>query len=616
MIPIEQRTGSQREPERPIATIAGLRVVGLPAHVPIIDGVSLELARGEILGIVGESGSGKTTLGLALLRYARGGTEFAGGEVRISGVDIAALSVSEIRRMRGTHVAYVPQSPATALNPALRIRTQLLECLGADTAEHRERMREVLREVALPDEEEFLRRYPHQLSGGQQQRIAIAMAFIARPEVIVLDEPTTGLDVATQQHVLQMVRELCQRSGSAAVYISHDLAVVAELSDRVAVLYAGQIVELGDTAAVLNAPAHPYTELLLAATPRLRGGRIMRGIPGTAPAPGQRPNGCAFAPRCPIVRDSCRVGEIPALPVPGEGGEGGDSGRLRLARCARVGVPLPGAAEPLPVRAPRRADGTPSLRVRGLRAGYRKTEVLHGIELDLHPGECLALLGESGSGKTTLSNCIVGLHRPWGGEIELHGEPLRAGSAERLPEQRERIQYVFQTPYDSLNPRRTVGELIAAPLRVRRARDRLSRSERAERVAEALAHAQLRPDHAERFPEQLSGGERQRVAIARALVTRPEILVCDEITSALDVSVQAAMVELLARLQAEQGLTLLFVTHNIALVRNFAQRIAVLERGEIVESAETDALFREPRHPYTRSIIEATPDFGKLLTGL
>uniref|UniRef100_UPI0019D07A6C ABC transporter ATP-binding protein n=1 Tax=Leucobacter chromiireducens TaxID=283877 RepID=UPI0019D07A6C len=320
MTSIEQATPGQQQPDHVpadtdqlVATIAGLSVVGQPADVPIIDGVSLELARGEVLGIVGESGSGKTTLGLALLRYAREGTRIAAGRIRISGDDIAALSAREIRRMRGTHVAYVPQSPATALNPALTIRTQLLECLGADTAEHRARMREVIRDVALPEDEEFVRRYPHQLSGGQQQRVAIAMAFIARPELIVLDEPTTGLDVSTQQHVLQMVRELCQRLGSAAIYISHDLAVVAELSDRIAVLYAGRVLEVGDTAAVLNAPAHPYTALLLQATPRLAGGRDMRGIAGNAPAPAQRPPGCAFAPRCPIAQDACRSGEIPAL---------------------------------------------------------------------------------------------------------------------------------------------------------------------------------------------------------------------------------------------------------------------------------------------------------------
>ncbi|MEB4616535.1 ABC transporter ATP-binding protein, partial [Leucobacter sp. M11] len=620
--------------------------IGTPSLAPIVDGVSLRVAPGEILGVVGESGSGKTTLGLALLNYARGGTVLEGGRVLVGDRDLATLSAREVRALRGRTVAYIPQSPASALNPALRIRTQLLECLDGEHDHTLARLAEVMAEVALPGDAEFLSRYPHQLSGGQQQRVAIAMAFIARPALIVLDEPTTGLDVSTQKHVLETVRELCTNSGSAAIYISHDLAVVSDLSDRIAVLYAGRVVEQGPTAAVIASPAHPYTRLLLAATPAITGARRMRGIPGNAPSPISRPPGCSFAPRCPLAVESCRSAppEERARPEPpAHAAHVGDAAHAdhaahtdhtvdtddtahtdhaadtgdtaHLVRCYRAELPLPEpreASAAAVIRAPG-PDAQPSLRIRDLRAGYRRTEILHGIDLDLFPGECLALLGESGSGKTTLSSCVVGLHTELSGVIELGGRPLAAGSYRRTAEQRQRIQYVFQNPYDSLNPRRTVRELLTQPLVERRGRRKLSEVERNARVAQALEQAMLRPDHAYRFPEQLSGGERQRVAIARALVTRPDILVCDEITSALDVSVQASIVELLARLQREQGLTLLFITHNIALVRNIAQRVAILQHGTIVETQDTEALFAHPEHPYTQSLIEATPDFSRSL---
>ncbi len=620
---------------QPAAQVSKLRVVGIPSGAPIIDEVTLNISPGEVLGVVGESGSGKTTLGLALLNYMRSGTTLDSGRVVVGNHDLATLSGAEVRGLRGSTVAYIPQSPATALNPALRIRTQLRECLGADTPEHRARVAEVLTEVALPADLHFQDRYPHQLSGGQQQRVAIAMAFISRPALIVLDEPTTGLDVSTQQHVLDTVRELCQTSGSAAIYISHDLAVVADLADRIAVLYAGRVVELGPVSQVLSTPAHPYTRLLLAATPTVSGPMTMRGIPGNAPSPLSRPPGCAFAPRCPIAVDACRAAEPQARPHPGLDADtlGAASERpsepleatsgalhrpevasapVHTVRCIRAELPLPPHPSGPTDDGPDLGAATPKLTIRDLRAGYGRTDVLHGIDLALGAGECLALLGESGSGKTTLSSCVVGLHSAYQGTIELDGEPLAVGSYRRTASQRARLQYVFQNPYDSLNPRRTVRELIRQPLLGRGPEGhRIREPELMERVAEALEQTKLRPDHLERYPEQLSGGERQRVAIARSLVTRPEVLVCDEITSALDVSVQAAIVELLATLQREQGLTLLFITHNIALVRNIAQKVAVLEHGTIVEYARTEQLFGDPQHPYTRSLMSATPDLRR-----
>ncbi|NVM93557.1 ABC transporter ATP-binding protein [Arthrobacter wenxiniae] len=580
----------------PTLVVDALKIVGVPSMASIIDQLTLEVHPGEILGVVGESGSGKTTLGLSLLNYCKEGTRVDGGSVSIHDLDLAALPWRKVRELRGRTVAYIPQSPASALNPALRVGTQLRECLSGDAVTKLERVREVLREVALPDGDEFLARYPHQLSGGQQQRVAIAMAFTARPALIVMDEPTTGLDVSTQEHVLLTVRDMCKTYDCAAVYISHDMAVVAELADRIAVMYSGRIVEIGRTADVLGHTSHPYTSRLLLAVPDLDALRPMVGIPGNAPSPLARPQGCAFAPRCPIADTGCTVAPPEATDV----GEG------HKVRCYKAGNALPPAiARPQQQRSVRADGDKPVIDISGLKAGYGNFTVLEDINLSVYSGDCVALLGESGSGKTTLSRCIAGLHHNFTGGLELSGEPLATSSFKRTREQRRRVQYIFQNPYESLNPRRTVEELILQPVLAVRGKVKNSR----DIVATALERASLRPDHARRYPDQLSGGERQRVAIARALATEPEVLICDEITSALDVSVQSSLVDLLRGLQAEMGLTLLFITHNIALVRNIAQQVAVLERGRIVEFGDVADIFENPQHAYTRSLMSATPNF-------
>lgn len=580
----------------PTLTVEDLSIIGVPSMAAIIDQLSVSVLPGEILGVVGESGSGKTTLGLALLNYCKDGTRVDGGTVRVAEKDLASLGWRAVRELRGRTVAYIPQSPASALNPALRIGTQLRECLSGRQETILERVREVLREVALPDDDAFLARYPHQLSGGQQQRIAIAMAFTARPALIVMDEPTTGLDVTTQEHVLRTVRDMCKTYDCAAIYISHDMAVVAELADRIAVMYSGRIVEIGDTSEVLANSRHPYTTRLLLAVPDLDAKRPMVGIPGNAPSPLARPQGCAFAPRCPIAVAECNAAVPPILEV----------GPRHTVRCIRPEVPLPNVTTgTLVVSSIRQEGARPVLELSGLRAGYGRHTVLEDIDLSVYSGDCVALLGESGSGKSTLSRCIAGLHHEFSGGLFLDGETLAPSSFARTREQRRRVQYIFQNPYESLNPRRTVGELILQP--VTAVRGRVPNSVRI--VAEALERASLRPDHALRYPDQLSGGERQRVAIARALATEPEVLICDEITSALDVSVQSSLVDLLRSLQTEMGLTLLFITHNIALVRNIAQQVAVLEKGRIVEFGEVGSVFANPQHEYTRSLIRSTPNF-------
>ncbi len=581
---------------RPTLVVDSLRIIGVPSMAAIVEDISVEVEPGEILGVVGESGSGKTTFGLALLNYCKTGTRVDGGTVTVADHELAGLDWRDMRRLRGRTVAYIPQSPASALNPALRIGTQLQECLAGDRETILTRVREVLREVALPDDDAFLKRYPHQLSGGQQQRVVIAMAFAARPALIVLDEPTTGLDVSTQEHVLETVRQMCQNYRCAAVYISHDMAVIAELADRIAVMYSGRIVEAGSTADVLARPRHPYTRRLLLAVPDLEARRPMVGIPGHAPSPLARPRGCAFAPRCSLADDDCTI----AVP------EAREVSPRHAVRCIKADQLLPPVSAPNPAPADHQTGtGQPVLEVRGLQAGYGSIRVLQDINLAVAAGECIALLGESGSGKTTLSRCISGLHADFTGELLLDGEELAPSSFRRTREQRRRIQYIFQNPYESLNPRRTVGELILQPVTALRGKVR----DADDVVATALERASLRPDHAHRYPDQLSGGERQRVAIARALATEPEVLVCDEITSALDVSVQSSLVALLRRLQAEMGLTLLFITHNIALVRNIAQHVAVLEAGRIVEYGPVEDVFAHPQHAYTRSLMQATPNF-------
>ncbi|PSK89158.1 peptide/nickel transport system ATP-binding protein [Murinocardiopsis flavida] len=522
-------TDDHRSDEAAALDIDGVTVIGRPSDVEIISGISLSVPRGRILGLVGESGSGKTTLGLALLAHCKRATEITAGSIRIGTTDLLAGTAAEVRALRGRGVAYIPQSPASALNPALRLRTQLREALF-ESDDAAARVREVLREVALPDDDAFLDRYPHQLSGGQQQRVAIAMAFIGRPDLIVLDEPTTGLDVTTQAHVLATIRSMTRTYGTAGVYISHDMAVVADLADEIAVMYQGEVVERGPGSRLLSAPEHPYTMQLLRAVPLLKT-------------------------------------------------DGGDH--------------------------PADEAKTPVLTVRGLEAGYGRTNVLKDIDIEVAPGDCVALLGESGSGKTTLSRSIVGLHHQFGGEVVFDGAQLAPSSYRRTAEQRRRVQYIFQNPYEALNPRKRVRDLILQPYA------HLTGGKVADPdsvVATALERAALPAAYGERFPEQLSGGERQRVCIARAIATKPDLLICDEITSALDVSVQAEIVELLRNLQND-GMALLFVTHNIALVSNIAQYVAILNSGRIVEYGPVGTVLSDPQHEYTRALIADTPDF-------
>ena len=572
--------------------------VELAGQIDVLSGVSFSLERGEILGLVGESGSGKTTLATALLAHARRGARIVGGQVEVSGQSLLTLAGEDLRRARGSLIGYVAQDPATALNPALRIGSLLRETLSAhqvelDRAAQQQRIVETLRDVGLPDDAEFLRRFPHQLSGGQQQRVMLALAFVLRPALIVLDEPTTALDVTTQAHILVTLRRLCKNLGVAAVYVSHDLAVIKDLVDRVMVMYAGRIVEVASREVLFRQPAHPYTRGLLAAIPDVSQRRDLQAIAGHAPAPGQRPQGCAFAPRCPRRIAACSVLEPQLLDL---------SAQQRAACLAPhlQALELVGQSSVSPeIDAPERA---PLLEIKELNVAYDR-QVLFDVSLRVAVGECLALVGESGSGKTSLARAVAGLGENAEGELHYAGVPLSLATRKREAAQRHQIQYIFQNPYRALNPRQTVYQTLSAPLEhffgIKGAVAR-------ERVEAVLTRVSLPASVADLYPHSLSGGERQRVAIARALVCEPKLLICDEITSALDVSVQASILALLRQLQGE-GLTLLFVTHDLGVVRAIADRVLVLKLGRVVEQGRVDEVLDRPQAEYTRTLLENSP---------
>src|SRR5712691_11123020 len=423
-------------PAMSAVSVRDLQVAIESTGTPVISEVSFEIAPGEILGVVGESGSGKTTIGLALLGHARRGLRIAGGSVLLGGRDILALGEEQLRRLRGSLVSYVPQDPASSLNPALRIGTQLREVIEAhgnqpDSAVS-ERVAEMMREVALPDDRAFLKRYPHELSGGQQQRVGLAMAFANRPRLIVLDEPTTGLDVTTQAHVLSTVRELAALHGVAALYVSHDLAVVATLARRVAVMYAGRIVELGTADQLFESAGHPYTRRLIGAIPRLTGGRSLVSIPGHALSPGDQPSGCGFAPRCVLRIEQCDEALPELRPISAD----------HTVRCIRAEFVMTQAqgrvGDPIEMPAAGDAD-VPALRLANVVASYGRHEVVHSVSLSLAARECLALVGESGSGKTTIARAIAGLHRGWTGTISVGGAELQTAARHRSRDARRRI---------------------------------------------------------------------------------------------------------------------------------------------------------------------------------
>jgi len=575
--------------------------IGLTARpgVDVVDDIDLVLRPGEVVGLVGESGSGKTTVGTALLGYTRAGAAIERGKILFEDKDVLGLPWQQVRQLRGEEIAYVPQDPASALNPAIRIGRQIVELMelrGIGTDETRlQGAREGLAEVGLPNDDEFLRRYSHQLSGGQVQRVALAMAFLPKPKVLVLDEPTTGLDVTTQGMVLQTMSELCRAYGVAALYVTHDLAVIANIADRVAVMYAGQIAELADRDGIFTQPSHPYTRALLDSIPHLSQARALSGIPGRTPAPGARPSGCRFHDRCEFAIDECSTA-VPELR------DVAPDHRVRCIRAGEIGS-WDISRGTVPDTDPDKARDI-ILSIEDLGVFYGHKQVVFDVSFDLGKSEVVALVGESGSGKTTISRCVGGLHKEWTGTIAFEGQQLGHGSRKRSVADRKRIQYIFQNPYLSLNPRLTIEQIVKRPMELFNV---ASGKEATERVVELLDQVALGPAVLKYQASRLSGGERQRVAIARALAAEPDVLVCDEITSALDVSVQGSIVALLESLRVSRGISMLFVTHNLALVRSIADRVQILNSGRVVESGPVVAVMESPKEEYTKRLLANSP---------
>ena len=583
----------------------------------VLHGVSFTICRGEAFGLVGESGCGKSTVAYQLLAYHRETSRVEGGHILFQGVDLHGLDRPALDRLRGNRASLVPQNPTTALSPGMRVGRQIVEVLqfhGACPGAEEARVVELFRLVGLPDPATIGRRYPHQLSGGQQQRVCIAMALACEPDLVVLDEPTTGLDVTTQEQIVELLADLRARLGMSMLYVTHDLGVLAQIADRVGVMYAGRMVEVAPTEELFSRPRHPYTRGLIASIPQIENVNrsadiVLRGLLKRD----ELPAGCPFEPRCDHAEAACAT-DVQSLDTVGEG-------HVVACRRWRALPPPPAlAAKGGTPGAPPPSTAEPLLDVDGICVGYggrrrwawfRRTSVPNAVQdlsFTIRAGETFALVGESGSGKSTVARAVSGLLDPRQGSIRYDGQKLPGLVEARSRELRRRIQYIFQNPDASLNPRARIGAILARPLELFFDLDRAAVDRR---VAGALEAVRLDGSYAARYPDELSGGERQRVAIARALVAESTLLLCDEILSGLDVSVQANVLALLQRLRRERQLSMLFISHDLSVVRSLADRIGVLFRGQLMEVGDVEDLFSPPLHPYTYDLLMAVPSMHR-----
>ncbi len=607
----------------PVLNVEDLEVTYATRAGPVqaVRGVSFEIRSGDALGLVGESGCGKSTLAFAVMNYAAKNGRITGGRVLFGGDDILQRSQKELNQIRGDRIAMVYQDPMASLNPSMQIGLQLTEVLseheGLKGRRAKDRCLELLERVRMPDPSNMMDRYPHQLSGGQQQRVLIAMALLTNPALLIMDEPTTGLDVTIEAGILDLISELKRELGATILYISHNLGVISRIAERVAVMYAGQIVEQGSVRDIFLDPAHPYTAALLACIPRVGSARDaagLRPIPGRVPALLGPMQGCAFEPRCDRAGERCRA-EHPRLDAMTEG---------RLARCF---YPITDSVRPArAAEAEQIAVGPPAteedliLKVEGLKSYYRAQEAglaglagrtrkgfvkaVDDVDLAAYRRSAFGIVGESGCGKTTLAKCVAGLVPTHDGDLELMGIDIAHVVEHRPAKLLRELQMIFQNPDATLNPRRSAGEAIARPLRLFSTVPTAEIRDEAVRLLEAV---RLGAEYYDRLPRQLSGGEKQRVAIARAFAGRPSLVLCDEPLSALDVSVQVAVMNLLLEFQEGYGTTMLFISHDLSVVYQLCDHVVVMYLGQFCEIGPTEALFSPPYHPYTEALLSAIP---------
>jgi peptide/nickel transport system ATP-binding protein len=602
--------------DEPVLSVRDLTVTFTGAGRPAlaVRGISFDVYPGEVLGIVGESGSGKSVACLAIAGLLPDDAQVT-GSIRLAGTEVLSADAETLRTLRGRDVGFVFQDPTTTLNPVLPVGRQIVEgqvALGRIAAGNaRSRAVDALREVEIAAPQTRVAQYPHQFSGGMRQRAVIAMAMSGQPKLIIADEPTTALDVTVQAQVLALLARRQAATGAAAILVTHDLGVVAEVARRVAVMYGGRIIETASVRDIFERPRHPYTAALLKSAPRLdAGGSRLDPIPGQPPTPSALPTGCAFHPRCALAAGRSRcASDDPVL-------RSIESGRTVACHFAEEqAVPSVVFAEAR-AQAPRAAiERAPLLAIENLQVHFpihskvlRRTigavRAVDGVSLTLSAGETLGLVGESGCGKTTVSRAVMGLVPVTGGRIAFDGQTISGLSREQLRPFRRQMQYVFQDPFASLNPVRSVGDLVGEPLRIHGLYEEMGGDAWIRRLFEMVG---LSPSVAGRLPREFSGGQKQRIGIARALALKPRLLILDEPVASLDVSIQAQVINLLQDLQQELGLAYLFVAHDLSVVKHTSDRVAVMYLGRIVEEGDKSAIYDTPMHPYTQALLSAVP---------
>ncbi len=629
--------GSARaqEPVPALLKVDDLRIEFLTGQtwLPVMEDASFSVQRGKTLGLVGESGSGKTVTALAVMGLLAPAVSRVTGSIQFEQHELTSMSPSGMRRLRGNDVAMIFQEPMTSLNPAYTVGNQIAEQVrthrGVSRADAWKVAVEMLDRVEIPQSATRARDYPHAFSGGMRQRVMIAMALSCSPKLLIADEPTTALDVTTQAQIVELLHDLQRAEDMAMIFVTHDLGVIADVADDVVVMYAGQIVEHREATGLFGRPHHPYTEALLHSIPQLTPrGEPLHAIPGMVPRPDQFPTGCRFAPRCSYAQEACAVAPVslrlPATEEAAGAVAGAGSPASSLARCVRQdeltlsGPPSELEDGPAPDRASEAAsleEAAPVLQASNLvkefplRSGVLRRVIgsvraVDDVSLTIQPGTTLGLVGESGSGKSTLARVVLRLIDPTAGSIVVNGTDITSLRGPTLRRHRDSMQLVFQDPYSSLDPKQSIADIVGEPLAIHTS---MSRAERDQRVMELLAQVGLGSQVLSRQPHEFSGGQRQRIAIARALALEPRLLVCDEPVSALDVSTQSQVINLLTELQDELGVAYLFIAHDLSVVRHISDRIAVMYLGQIVEEGDADEVYERPTHPYTAALLSSIP---------